>query len=72
MKRVRNMRELELLKENLEYRMTVSEKKLLGSAATTINNFTDGLKDWALKFGTSLVINFIRGSKYNNTKKSDN
>lgn len=66
------MRELNLLKENLEYRRVITEKKLLGSSAALINNFTDGLKDWAFKFGTSLIINLIRNSKKHKTAtKSD-
>lgn len=63
MKRVKNMRELELLKENLKYRLSISEKNLLGSSVGIIDNVTDGLKDWAFEFGTSLVMNFIRRSQ---------
>nr|WP_321358087.1 hypothetical protein [uncultured Draconibacterium sp.] len=63
MKRVKNMRELELLKENLKYRLSISEKNLLGSSVGIIDNVTDGLKDWAFEFGTSLVMNFIRRSR---------
>lgn len=63
MKRVKNMRELELIKENLEYRQQLNEKQLLGSSVAIINNFTDGLKDWAFEFGTHLFLDLIRGSK---------
>ena len=62
MKRVKNMRELELLKENLEYRQLLSEKKLIGSSVSIVDNFTDGLKDWAFEFGTSLFMNLIHGA----------
>lgn len=61
MKRIKNMRELELMKENIEYRQLISEKKLLGSSVGIIDSFTDGLKDWAFEFGTSLFLNLIRG-----------
>lgn len=63
MKRVKNMRELELMKENLEYRQKLNEKQLLGSSVGIIHNFTDGLKDWAFEFGTHLFLDLIRGSK---------
>ena len=63
MKRVKNMRELELMKENLEYRQKLNEKQLLGSSVGIINNFTDGLKDWAFEFGTHLFLDLIRGRK---------
>ena len=68
MKRVKNMRELELLKENLKYRLSISEKNLLGSSVGIIDNVTDGLKDWAFEFGTSLVMNFIRRSRKHEPK----
>lgn len=67
MKRVRNMRELELMKENLEYRQLLSEQKLLGSSVAIVDNFTDGLKNWAFEFGTSLFVNLIHGSKKQKT-----
>lgn len=63
MKRVKNMRELELMKENLEYRQLLSEKKLLGSSVAIVDTFTDGLKDWAFEFGTSLFMKLIHGAK---------
>ncbi|WP_321997062.1 hypothetical protein [Draconibacterium orientale] len=63
MKRVKNMRELELMKENLEYRQKLNEKQLLGSSVAIIDNFTDGLKDWAFEFGTHLFLDVIRRRK---------
>ncbi|WP_319501111.1 hypothetical protein [uncultured Draconibacterium sp.] len=63
MKQVKNMRELELMKENLEYRQKLNEKQLLGSSVGIINNFTDGLKDWAFEFGTHLFLDLIRNRK---------
>ena len=69
MKRVKNMRELELMKENLEYRQKLNEKQLLGSSVGIINNFTDGLKDWAFEFGSHLVLDLIRGRRNSAAKK---
>ena len=63
MKRIKNMRELELMQKNIEYRQLLSEKKLLGSSVGIIDNLTSGLKDWAFEFGSALFLNLIRGNK---------
>lgn len=60
---VRNMRELELLQENLEYQRLLSEKKLLGTSAKIVGNFTDSVKQWAFEFGTSVLLKLIKGSQ---------
>lgn len=63
MRRIKNMRELELVQENLEYQQLMSEKKLIGSSAKIVDDFTDGLKSWAFEFGTSLALRLIQGRK---------
>ena len=63
MKTIRNMRELELMKKNIEYQQLISEKKLLGSTANIVDDVTDGLKSWAFELGTSLALKLIYGSK---------
>ena len=55
------MRELELMQENLEYQRQISERKLIGSSAKIVDDFTDNLKSWAFEWGTSLVLRLIRG-----------
>lgn len=68
---VRNIRELELLQENLEYQRLLSEKKLLGSSAKIVDNFTDSIKDWAFEFGTTLVLKLIRGFQKHEEKEDE-
>lgn len=65
MTKIRNLRELELMKKNLEYRQLLSEKKLLNSSVNIVDNVTDGLKDWAFEWGTSLVLRLFFGRHRN-------
>ena len=65
------MRELELMQENLEYQRLLSEKKLLGTSAKIVDNFTDSIKDWAFEFGTSVVLRLIRGNGEKKKEKQE-
>jgi len=62
---VKNMRELEMLKENLQYQQLLSEKKLLNSSVKIIDSFSGTVKDWAFEFGLSLARHIFSGSGKN-------
>ena len=71
MRRIRNMRELELMKENLEYQQLISERKLIGSSVKIVDDFADSLKSWAFEWGTSLALRLIRGKHENEEDRED-
>ena len=62
MKPVRNMRELRLMKQKLEYQEKLYEKEIEESTADIINNLTDKLRDMAFEIGVRLVLRFMRES----------
>ena len=68
---VRNMRELELLQENLEYQRIITEKKLLNTSVHIVDSFTDAIKDWAFEFGTTLFLNLVRSNSSRKHKKEE-
>ncbi len=68
MKNIKNLRELELVQQNLEYKVIISEKELLGSTIHIADTFTSGLKDWAFEWGTSLALKLILGNEKENPK----
>ena len=57
------MRELDLMREKLEYQELFYEKELIGNSAGIINNVTDKLKDAAVDFATRLLLQIILPSK---------
>jgi len=63
MKPVRNMRELSLVKKNLEYQELLYEKELTESTAGMVNTFGDKLKDFAFEFGTKLVLTLFKRNR---------
>lgn len=63
MKPVKNMRELNLVKNNLEYRELLYEKELTESTADMVNTFGDKLKDFAFEVGTKLVLVLFKRNK---------
>jgi hypothetical protein len=69
MKAIKNMRELDLMKEKLEYQELFYEKELVGNSAEIIDNVTDKLKDAAVDFATRLLLQIILPSKKNQTGK---
>lgn len=71
MKTIKNMRELELMKENLKYQQILTEKNLLSSSATIVDNFTDGIKTWAFEWGTSVAMKLIFGAKKDDANTED-
>ena len=73
MKGIKNMRELDLMREKLEYKQLFYEKEMVGNSAEIIDNVTDKLKDAAFNIGTRLLLMLISPSKKNRTgKEKDN
>jgi hypothetical protein len=63
MKALKNMRELQLMKQKLEYQERLYEKEIAGSTADIVDNFTDKLRDLAFQFGSHLILQLIYGRK---------
>lgn len=59
MKALKNMRELELMKQKLEYQERLFEKEITGSTADILDNLTDKLRDLAFQFGSHLILQLI-------------
>lgn len=59
MKALKNMRELKLMKQRLEYQERLYEKEITGSTADILDNLTDKLRDFAFQFGSHLVLQLI-------------
>lgn len=51
MKRIKNMTELELLRQKLKHKEILLEKDLIGSTADLTDHFTNVIKDFAFEFG---------------------
>ena len=49
--RIKNMTELELLRQKLKYKELLLEKDLIGSTADLTEHFTDKIRDFAFDFG---------------------
>ncbi len=63
MKAVKNMRELQLLKQKLEYQERLYEKEITGSTADIVDNLIDKLRDLAFQFGSHLVLRLIHSRR---------
>lgn len=63
MKALKNMRELQLMKQKLEYQERLYEKEITGSTADILDNLTDKLRDLAFQFGSHLVLQLIHGKR---------
>ncbi len=63
MKAIKNIRELELMKEKLEYQVLFYEKEMVGNSASIVDNITDKLKDAAFDLGLKLLIQLFTPSR---------
>ena len=63
MKAVKNMRELHLLKEKLEYQGRLYEKEIASTTSDIVDNLTGKLRDLAFQFGTHLVLQLIHSRR---------
>lgn len=64
MKRIKNMTELELIRQKLKYKELLLEKDLIGSTADLTEHFTDKIRDFAFDFGIRIFqILFGRGKQ---------
>ena len=57
------MRELQLMKQKLEYQERLYEKEITGSTADIIDNLTDKLRDLAFQLGSHLILQLIHSKK---------
>jgi len=70
MKAIKNMRELDLMREKLKYKVLFYEKELVGNSADLVENVTDKLKDAAFDFGFRLMWQLISPLKKKKKKRS--
>ena len=66
---VRNMRELNLMKQKLKYQARLYEKEMTGSVADVVDDMTDKLRDLAFEVGSRLIIRLIRPKHKEDTAK---
>lgn len=59
MKPIRNMRELELVKENLNYKILHLEGKMADHAENTIDAVTHRVKELAFETGMKIILNLF-------------
>jgi hypothetical protein len=62
-KMVRNMRELTLMKQKLNYQQKLYEKEINASTADLIDNLTDKLKEAAFDIASRLLIQIIKSKR---------
>ena len=62
MKAIKNMRELELMREKLKYQELLYEKELVDSSAELVESVTDKLKEAAIDIGTRLLFRLFSPS----------
>jgi hypothetical protein len=68
MRKIRNKRELELMKKNLELEQMMYEKRLLSNTTAFVTDFTDGLKSAAIEWGVELALRILFGSRNQQTE----
>ncbi|HKL31562.1 MAG TPA: hypothetical protein VJ919_03450 [Tangfeifania sp.] len=61
MKTIRNMRELKLMKKQLQYKEQLYEKEMIGSSANVFENLSDSIRDFAFEFGMKLATRLVTG-----------
>ena len=59
LKNIRNMRELSLYKQNLEYKAKIYEKEVAGVSEDIIDNFANKVKELTLNVATKLIKQFF-------------
>lgn len=57
--KLRNLRELQLMKEKLRYETILYEKEIIQSSSSVVDNLTDKLKDVAYDVGTRMALKLI-------------
>ena len=66
MGKIKNMKELELMRDKLKFQEKFIEKELIKSSANVLDNLSNKIKDLAFDFGTNLtsqIITFFRTRK---------
>ncbi len=72
MKRIKNMAELDLLRQKLKYKELLLEKNLIGSTADLTDHFVVRIKDFAFDFGVHAVQYLFDFRKHKKKSKSEN
>lgn len=68
-KSVKNMQELDILRENLQNQQLIYEKELVHSSVNIIDNFRFKIKDLFFDLGTSLAVRLILALIKRRTKR---
>jgi len=69
MKPIKNMRELDLMREKLKYQELLYEKELVESSGELVESVTDKLKDAAIEIGTRLLLRLFSSAKKKKANK---
>jgi len=69
MKKIKNLRELDLMKVNLQYQELNHKKAITESSAKIVDNVTGTLRNLAFDVGTAIAIRLISG--FTKRKKTD-
>jgi len=71
-KTIRNIRELRLMKQKLNYQQKLYEKEINTSTADLIDNLTDKMKEAAFDLSSRLLLQFIKSKrKIKHTEKHE-
>ncbi len=62
-KTIRNLHELQLLKQNIEFREKFYKKEISGVSSDIIDNFFDKMRDFAFEFGAKMITQLFKSKK---------
>lgn len=60
MNNIKNMRELQLVKQKLQYQEQLMEKEIIGTSTEIIEHFSEKLKDFAFELSMRLILQLFR------------
>lgn len=71
MKQIRNMRELNMMRQKLEYKKMLYEKEIAGSSADVAENLMDKAKDALFDIGFRIFYKLLRSRRKRKASKDD-
>lgn len=72
MKTIRNMRELTLMKQKLEYQERLYEKEMTVAAGDVVDNLAGKLRDMAFDLAIRLILQLIKSKPKQSTSANEN
>jgi hypothetical protein len=71
MKKIKNIRELNLMKQKLEYQEKLYEKEVTISATEVVDNLTLKLRDVAFDLGVRLILQLLNPQRKNDNPNNE-